>query len=225
MAHGIESYSRLLSIDEQRRAERFSIDRDRQRFIVARAVLRMILGHYLGLQADKISFCYGPYGKPTLKGADLSFNMSKTCGYAVYAVTRMGRIGIDVEEIRKNDELDQLAQHLFSVAAHDLLRSRQGNVKQEMFFRYWTRKEALVKAIGEGLRFPLHAIDLSMLSGEPIRRIILPDCRGRVSQWTILDLALNEGFAAAVAVEGATNIKLRMYVVPPLRRFVGCPRQ
>jgi 4'-phosphopantetheinyl transferase len=174
----------------------------------------MILGHYLALQPAEVSFRYGRYGKPLLDGTDLLFNMSKSAGCAVYAVTRNRRIGVDVEQIREIAEIEQIARQFLSEPEYELLSASSGSKKDKRFFECWTRKEALVKSVGAGLTIPLHTFDVSENLEESVRMVRLECDLGEESAWTICDLEQYAGFAVAVAVESPCALPLRTHLFP-----------
>ncbi|MCJ7721507.1 4'-phosphopantetheinyl transferase superfamily protein, partial [Candidatus Bathyarchaeota archaeon] len=158
----------------------------------------------------EISFCYGQYGKPMLDGTDLSFNMSNSSGYAVFVVTRNRRIGVDIERIRDIADMDNIAQLVFSKSEYNLFRSCPESMKKKMFFECWTRKEALVKAVGKGLSIPMPTFDVSLNSNKQIRLVRLESDK-EDSQWTICDLGQNIGYVAAVALEGSLDLQLQTH--------------
>ena len=148
----------LLSIDEARRARTFYFERDRRRYVVGRGILRRLLGRYLGCDGRAVEFEYGPQGKPALKrstdmnaGERLHFNVAHSEGLALYAFTRAGAVGIDVEFIRDLPDWRQVAEAAFSPQERAQLRACPPDRQREEFFRAWTRQEAVLKALGTGL--------------------------------------------------------------------------
>jgi 4'-phosphopantetheinyl transferase len=196
---------RSLSEDELARVQRLHFQKDRDRFIVARGLLRIFLAHYLGAQPAQLRFCYGLCGKPRLamSGAEgLRFSVSHSQGLALFAVTSGRQVGIDLEAIRPHPANEDVAEKFFTLRELALLRALPQDARQEAFFAFWTRKEAYAKAGGEGLTIPLKHLDVSFLSGEPT---ILLGTRGHpqeASRWSIRDLKPGAGFAGAIAVEG-----------------------
>lgn len=171
----------LLDDEERARAARFRFDQHRARFIVSHGVLRKILGRYLKADPAALRFRSSPRGKPYLDPAcDLQFNLSHSSGLGIYAVTFGRRVGVDIERIEARPDLLEVARRFFTPEEFALL---EPNRSLELFYRIWTRKEAWLKATGEGLR----AIGTS------------PD----PSRWHICDLAIERDYAAALATEGA----------------------
>lgn len=196
----------ILTEEERRRAGQFYFPQGRQTFIVTRAVLRLILARYTGMEPQDVRFGQGPHGKPFLANGkatdDLTFNMSHSHGLALYAVACKRRIGIDVEYMSGDLAAERIAEHFFSPAEVAALRSLPVEAQNQAFFNCWTRKEAFVKAIGEGLFFPLDSFDVSLVPGEPATLLAIRNPDYDVNQWTLCDLFPGEGYVGALAVEG-----------------------
>lgn len=145
----------VLSDDERARADRFHFERDRRRFEIARGILRMLLGRHVGRPAREIEFEYGPNGKPALSSRSgkphVHFNLAHAEGMAVYAFTRVGEVGVDLERIRPIPEWEQIAKAQFSAEAGRRIRAATEADRPLEFLKAWTREEALLKASGEGL--------------------------------------------------------------------------
>jgi 4'-phosphopantetheinyl transferase len=202
----LESLQNILSNDELERAGRFHFERDKNRFVSARGMLRKILGSYLGMDPYELRFEYTFYGKPTLAiktGYDtLRFNLSHSEAFALYAVTRDRNIGIDLEHIRHDASVDQIAQRFFSKGEICSLEKMPTIERTDAFFQYWTRKEAFTKAIGMGVSFPMEQCDVSLMSGNVLSPITLPEDTKESSRWYGRDLFPGPGYVAAIAVEG-----------------------
>jgi 4'-phosphopantetheinyl transferase len=195
-----------LAEDEQERAGRFYFLIDRERFIIARGVLREILGLYLNRAAQSVSFCYGPFAKPALAwrsaGNTIHFNMSHSNGVALYAFTRGREIGIDLEFIREDLEVEQLAGRFFSQREIATLRALPVALRKYAFFLCWTRKEAYIKARGEGLSVPLDEFDVSLIPGEPAALLRTQTDPDEAFRWSLQELSPGPGYVSALAVEG-----------------------
>ncbi len=202
----------LLSADEQERARRFRFDRDRDRFTVARGLLRHLLGRYLGVDPARLRFAYNAHGKPALEDPQPDapgkecpqFNVSHSAGLALYACAREAAVGVDLERRRPLSDMAQVAARFFSSREQALLRALPPERRLDAFYACWTRKEAYVKARGEGLSLPLDRFSVSLAPGEPARLLhVEDDPRGeQVARWSLHDLAPAAGYAAALAVEG-----------------------
>jgi 4'-phosphopantetheinyl transferase len=196
----------LLSMDERRRSERFHFDKDMKYFIVRHGILRKILGNYLGVEPGQFQFDYGKNEKPALADifgmGKIQFNMSHSEGLALYAFTRDREIGVDIECIRDISEMGQIAERFFSRGENAVLQALPKGKKREAFFNCWTRKEAFIKATGDGLSYPLDGFDVSLVPGEPARLLRIEGDSTAASRWSIQDLKPAFGFAAAFAIKG-----------------------
>jgi 4'-phosphopantetheinyl transferase len=202
----IQSFFHNLAADERARAGRFHFDRDRVCFIVARGVLRAILGGYMNRAPESLSFCYASHGKPALAeefaGDTIRFNLSHSHGNALYAIARGREVGIDLERIRDTLAVGEIAQRFFSRREVAMLRMLPTELQHEAFFRCWTRKEAYIKARGEGLSLPLDKFDVSLAPGEPAAILGTQRDPSEVFRWSLQDLTPAPGYAAALAAEG-----------------------
>nr|QEO74508.1 4'-phosphopantetheinyl transferase [uncultured bacterium] len=205
-ASEVESLSGLLVADEQRRAESFRFNRDRAHFIVARGILRKILGLYVQRPPDSLRFSYTPFGKPDLDDAGnfetLRFNLTHAGDVVLYAVTLGREIGIDVEYMRAGIDYEEIAGHFFSQREVQTLRALPPELRPRAFFNCWTRKEAYIKARGEGLSLPLDEFDVSLSPDEPAALLSARDPQ-EVARWSLRELTLAPVYVAALAVEGS----------------------
>jgi 4'-phosphopantetheinyl transferase len=202
----IDSFLHTLAADEQARAERFYFQKDREHFITAHGVLRLILGLYLNRAPKCLSFRYSSHGKPALaheSGEDaIRFNMSHSYGVALYAVARGREVGIDLEFIRRDLEVEQIAERFFSRREIATLRALPTDLRRDAFFLCWTRKEAYIKARGEGLSLPLDRFDVSLIPGKPAALLSTQPDSDEALRWSLQELTLAFGYVAALAVEG-----------------------
>ncbi len=202
----IENFRHTLAADEQARAERFYFRRDRAHFIVARGVLRALLGFYLNKAPECLSFRYSSHGKPALAwesgGDTFRFNLSHSHGVALYAVTRGREVGIDLEYIRSDLEVEQIAERFFSRREIATLRALPIDLRTDAFFLCWTRKEAYIKARGEGLSLPLDQFDVSLIPGEPAALLSTHRGSHEALRWSLQELTPAPGYVAALGVEG-----------------------
>jgi 4'-phosphopantetheinyl transferase len=185
----------VLSPDELERASRFHFERDRRHYQCARGLLRVILARYLKLPPGSLRFSYGSHGKPALAGTELRFNLSHSGGLALLAVAGGGEVGVDIEQVKPRGEVMNIAERFFSPGEIVWLRAQPPDLQQRGFFRLWTRKEALIKAIGLGLSMPLN--QFSALAEPP--SAVRPASEG--PDWYIFDLDPGAGYTGAVAVE------------------------
>lgn len=196
----------ILSIDERKRAERFYSQKDRENYIIVHIMLRTILSRYLNIEPVQVRFCYNSCGKPALVISSCQniprFNLTHSGGLVLYAITSNREIGIDLERVHPVADVEQIAEYFFSDKEKTAFRSLSTNLKYKAFFTCWTRKEAYIKARGEGLSMPLDQFDVSLVPGEPA---ILLSTRGNPQEalrWSLQDLIPDHDYIAALAVEG-----------------------
>jgi 4'-phosphopantetheinyl transferase len=199
--HDLEA---TLSPDERARADRFHFARDRQRFVAARGVLRTLLGKYLRQAPASLEFSYGPYGKPSLAGANaargLSFNLAHSAELAVYAISRQRNLGVDVERIKPESAGEDIARRFFSAREVGDLQTLPPEARVAAFFNCWTRKEAYLKATGMGLQTPLDSFSVSLWPGEPAQFLA-----GVEARWHLAAFDPSEGYTGAVVYDGSPS--------------------
>lgn len=208
----VESLLTTLCAEEQQKAHRFRFSKDQKHFIVARGLLRIILGRYLNKNPSDLSFCYNQYGKPALLSADstqtISFNVSHSHELALIAVTQNCAIGVDLEYIRPDFPCEQIAQSCFSPTERAVLRQIPAEIKTSVFFTGWTRKEAYIKATGKGLSLPLDQFDVSLIPGEPAKLLNTQWDMSEADRWLLHELNPGSGYIAALAIAaGVWRIK------------------
>lgn len=205
VATGESRWRTILSPDELARADRFHFARDRQNFTATRALLRMVLGSYLGSDPSKLTFVYSDKGKPVL-GANhalpVQFNVSHSGTRALLAISLGRDVGVDVERIRHNLDCDLLAERYFSPAEQKALAALPLSERSNGFFRCWTRKEAYIKAHGAGLSLPLDSFDVSIIRGEKSALLATRPDAGEAALWSLREVDAGEGYAAALGVKG-----------------------
>ena len=201
----LQNLAATLSSDEMARAERFYFKEHRQRFIAGRGILRTILGRYLGIQPRQVQFNYQQRGKPvladTFADSRLAFNLSHSQGLGLCAVNCTCPIGVDLEYIRPMSDLEALAKRFFLPREYEMLRSLSPNQQQEVFFRYWTCKEAYLKATGEGLT-QLGQVEVSLTPGEPRQLLSIGKDSQAAARWSLQALTPAPDYVATLAVEG-----------------------
>jgi len=202
----LDEFLEVLSPDERSRAMRFRFERDRKHYLAARGILRNILGAYLDRPPAVLQFAYSARGKPSLaadsESSGLCFNLSHSQGIALYALTRNREIGVDVERVRADFPCERIAERFFSPVEVSKLRSLPGSVRYEAYFNCWTRKEAYIKAIGEGLLVALDRFEVSLAPDEEAALLSVADDPQEASRWTIKNLSPAPGYVGAVAVKG-----------------------
>ncbi len=207
----LERLALLLSSPEREKAGRFHFARDARRFVAAHGILRTILGGYLDLGPAEIVFAYGPSGKPFLApealpaqgavavpGSSLYFNMAHSGGLGVFAVAAAGEVGVDLELRRDLPDLDRLARIVLTPRELAAYLGQDPDDKTRTFFASWTRKEAVVKACGDGVGLGLDGFEV------PLRRAGVVDLGSR-GRWLVRGLAVASGFAGALAEPAPTR--------------------
>jgi 4'-phosphopantetheinyl transferase len=201
-ANGLAGLFETLTHDERDRAARLRFERDRRRFIVARATLRELLGRYVGTPPERLRFAYSAFGKPALSpefGGRLKFNLSHSADLALIAFAWGAEVGVDVEYITASD-YDAVARSRFSPAEVEHLSTVPRHLQARAFFSSWTKQEAYAKARGEGL------------ADGPVE----PSGGG---QWTFVSLDPAPGYIGGVAIEG--NGRGPFYAAPYPQRLYG----
>ncbi|HEX8127503.1 MAG TPA: 4'-phosphopantetheinyl transferase superfamily protein [Pyrinomonadaceae bacterium] len=203
-----------LAPDESAKAARYHFRRDRDHYIAARGLLRRLLGLYLARPPESLQFTYGAYGKPSLAGAsgtqDLRFNLSHSHELALYAFARGREVGVDLEQVRAEFAGDDIAARFFSAREVCMLQTLPAEARTHAFFNCWTRKEAYIKARGEGLSHPLDEFDVSLIPGEPAALLGTRGDPSELTRWSLHSLDVGEAYAAAVVIQG-TDYTLRLW--------------
>lgn len=216
-AEWVESFSHFLSSDEQQRAARFSFPEGRRRYTLARGVLRYLLGRYLHRDPAGLSFAYNSFGKPSLSGLPaestlppLDFNLSHSHDLALYAFAREGALGVDLERQRAEVLGERLADRFFSPEEAHELAALEPSQQLRGFFDCWTRKEAYIKARGDGLSRSLSSFAVSLRPDEPPSLRWCHDDPEASRRWRIWPIRVPLEFVACV-VAPSTATRLREF--------------
>jgi 4'-phosphopantetheinyl transferase len=197
----------LLSEDEISRTQRFHFEKDRQNFIFCRSMLRILLASYLGNSPEELRFAYSDHGKPSLATSSdgLEFNLSHSSGNFLAAVALDRKVGVDIECLNRDLNVLEIARRFFSAAEKRAIEVLPQGLQHEAFFSCWTRKEAFVKARGEGLSLSLDCFDVSVTpENEAVSLATRPEASA-ASGWALHSLNCFPGYKAAVAVEMKRN--------------------
>ena len=189
----------LLSADEKHRAARFRFERHREEFLIAHGALRILLARYLHCRAPDLAFAYGRRNKPALPNSGIEFNISHTDGLAVLAFAKGGEIGIDVERIHAVSDMMDIISHFFCRDEAEELSSLPEAERDQAFFLCWTRKEAYIKATGDGLSTPLSDFRVTLKPGEPARFVYVGRGSSGNCGWMLRNVEIAPEYAAAVA--------------------------
>ncbi len=213
----------LLSPDEKERAMRFRFDHLRHSFVVTRGVLRCLLARYLNLHPAEIRFAYGEKGKPALaSAADIEFNATHSHGSALFAFAKGCRVGVDLEAVRPTAGAQDIADRFFCPEEAAEIRSLPPGERERAFFRCWTRKEAYIKAIGDGLSAALDGFRVTVQPGEPARLVHIAQDTVAAQAWTLDDLAPSAEFAAALAYRDRRR-SLSTFAIDDAARLLDAP--
>jgi 4'-phosphopantetheinyl transferase len=214
--------SLTLSPDERERADRYRFARDRACFITGRGTLRCILARYIGCRPGDLGFSYGPQGRPELDERTehkwVHFNVSHSGAFALYGVAWDRRIGVDLECVRGIPEALSIARHFFSPSEYRALLTATPEKRQSQFFWYWTRKEAFLKATGDGLAHPLRNVEILNGPGDSARLLVSNGQKTDEAGWSLGRVVPPEGYEAALVVEGR-NIGTEMFLWDYTGRF------
>ncbi len=214
MSPELQSLAQILCADERARAEHFRFQKNRERFVVTHGLVRTVLSDYLGCAPADLRFLRNASGKPRLDGArttDLRFNLSHSHDIALLAVAEGREVGVDIEHARADVDILEIAERFFAAEEFQVLRDLPENAQRSAFFQTWTRKEALLKAAGNGLSDGLNQ-PVSSMGKSPLERITLRSSMGSF-HGSVRDLSVGAGYAAALAVEGNDGT-LHLWSVP-----------
>ncbi len=207
LSSGSATQGGVLAPDELARASRFHFDRDRARYVRCRTALRFLLARYLDIVPPNIRFSYTRRGKPELaadqNSGQLRFNLSHSDNMALIAVNAQTALGVDIEKVRPEVNTAELSERFFSAPERAGLRSLPEAMRVAAFYACWARKEAFLKAIGEGLGFPLEEFSVSV---HPENDPCIEEIRGDTNagqHWSLVDVDASPYFRSAVAVERA----------------------
>ena len=199
-------FGQILSHEERARALRYHFEADRNRCIIGRALSRLLLAHCLGESPQGLRFTHNRFGKPALAtghGPQLEFNLSHSGDWILIALSRGRALGVDVERQKEDMATEAIAARFFSPIECSALSALPAALRGAAFFSCWTRKEAYIKARGDGLSLPLDAFDVAFVPGAKARLIATRHDPGEAQRWTLRELQIGRDYAAALAVEGA----------------------
>jgi 4'-phosphopantetheinyl transferase len=206
-ADEVDRLAQVLTAEERERAARFKHRQPHDHFVLARGTLRLLLARYLGAEPATIGFRFGPQGKPYLAEPAwswLQFNISHSHGLALYAFTRHIEVGVDVEQVRPFNDL-AFAERFFTPGEVESLRLVAPERRTEVFFHAWTRKEAILKATGEGIAYGLEHVEVTVSPEEPPRIVRLNGDSQPGAHWFLCALVPASGYVGALALPRRTT--------------------
>lgn len=208
----LELLRRSLSAEERERSARLAFDERRARFDAAHGLARWILGTYAGRRPEELRFSVGPHGKPHLKGRDsadtaLDFNMSDSAGHLLIGITQGAALGVDLELLRPVKDLEGIAGRFFAPAEVERLQAVPAAQRARAFFECWTRKEAFVKAVGDGLQIPLDSFEVTFGSHPPSLHSV-NGSEAEATQWSLWGFDIPDEQAIGAVAVRETNRSL-----------------
>ncbi len=200
-AEQVRQCTGLLSRDEQLRAERFHFERDRRRFVAARGILRVLLGEHLGITPASIAFGYAKNGKPFIAdhAASMHFNVAHAHERALYAISKSCALGVDIEYLNRDIDYSGLAERFFTSRERTELKRIPESDRKRAFFSCWTRKEAVIKATGDGLSLPLNQFEVTLAPGIAPRLLDSAAAPQLAGYWNLYAPDIGNDYIAAVA--------------------------
>jgi 4'-phosphopantetheinyl transferase len=195
-----ERLARYLCASERERAARFHFQADYDRYVAARAGLRLQLGALLECDPKSLLLQYTSHDKPFIENCGIEFNLSHSGDWVLFAFTRATEIGVDIEHIRPLADMRDVAKQNFAAPEFARWEATPEQDRTEAFYRCWTRKESFIKAIGEGLSCPLDSFEVAFGLDEPARVTSVDGDEALAAQWWMADLPGFAGYAAAVTV-------------------------
>jgi 4'-phosphopantetheinyl transferase len=212
-----DSYRALANEEENARADRFQFEKHRQEFLATRGLVRTVLGGYASEDPKTLTFTKGQWGKPLLASPahakGLSFNLSNTDGMVVLLVARDREVGVDVEKIDRNTNLDDVAARVFAPAELAALRRLSRDDQRERFFAYWTLKEAYIKARGMGLALPLEKFCFDVERDAKPNIAFAPPIEDDPKVWQFGQVSLSSTHRAAWAVRRTELMDIPIEIV------------
>ena len=200
-----------LPLSERIRADKYHYQIHKNRYIIQHTLLRLIIGHYQGIGFFEGEFYLGEHRKPYLSGINgkdtICFNISNSDSMGIFAFSKNLEIGVDIELVRDIPEMDKIVEQFFSAKEKDFLRSLPENRKKKAFYSCWTRKEAFLKAIGDGLVQSLDKFDLDLIPGELTRILRMGEDSKIESRWFIQNLKPAPNYVGAFAVKSPICLK------------------
>jgi len=191
----------ILSSDEMERMQRFRFEHLQRSYAVSQGFLRALLGRYASVAPKEIQFSYASQGNPSLTGISpkISFNMAHSAGLGLYAVTTDCELGVDIEQARELRDMESIVRQFFGPEESQEFLALPAPMRIGGFYNCWTRKEAFIKAVGEGLYMPLDSFRVTLAPSQPVELMHVHHDRQEAGKWTLEDLT------AAVA-EGVTSL-------------------
>lgn len=201
-----QKYFELLSDREREKARQFKFIKDRVCYVLARGSLRLLLGNYIDVAPDQIDFEYSQYGKPRFCNTkEVDFNLSHSGNEIIIGFCKNMVIGVDIEQVKINFDIMDLAKNFFSNEEIKALSQFEEFERPQAFFRCWTRKESFIKAVGEGLSYPLDSFAVTMEDDEKASFLKIDNNDDSKKDWHLHSFVPAVGYIAAITTNGNPN--------------------
>ncbi|CAM4439813.1 MAG: hypothetical protein LEGION0398_MBIBDBAK_01404 [Legionellaceae bacterium] len=211
----INDLYQLLSTEERQRANEYFFLKDKNRYIIARGMLKIMLSAYLNIAPDYVQFVYSQYGKPYLPHFPfLQFNISHSEDMVIFAFNYKRLIGIDIEYTQKKIDIMSISQQFFSKREYHSLKSINSEDQKQAFFNAWVAKEAFIKALGLGLSFDLADIEVDCFSQDLFNIMAIHHSTEIVEDWCLYPINSCPDYVAAMAIKGALQKLFIKNIVP-----------
>lgn len=197
----LDKLFQILSDDEKIRLDKFHFRKDKEYFIIGRGILRLLLSAYVGIRPKDVKFYYGVNGKPFLNmTSNINFNLSHSGQLLVLAFTRNKMIGVDIEHIESID-IQNIATNFFSQMEYKMFESINELERLISFFKWWTRKESYIKAIGKGITQCLKEFDVTVLPDHEPKILNIRNDSMEADSWSLHDILIDPNYSCTVCIE------------------------
>lgn len=205
----------LLSEDERQRSQRLCFAQDSRRYILCRGLLRCILGRYLNTAPQTLVFSYSSTGKPEVQNsAGLQFNLTHSENLALIGIARDRATGVDLEYVQPVAAMQRVIKRICSPQEQAIFATLSKDAQLAAFYTCWTRKEAYLKATGEGFGRPLDQVEVSFIPGSPAQLLRVHGISDAGERWSLHSLHPAPGYIAAIAVAGTPTYTLSCWDTP-----------
>ncbi len=206
--NSIKEYRSCLSSYERSEAKKFYPDHLKELYIKSHGILRYILAHYVNRNPADIEFSYSKYQKPFVKGSNIQFNMSHSGMLVGYAISFERQIGIDLEHHDRNINVHELADTVFTQSERDYFNTLNSEQQIKFFYDAWTIKEAIVKANGQGLSYPVDTIEVLSILNKKEKFVFTNEENVRLKRWYCIPLKIGSVWSGALAIESKYATKM-----------------
>jgi len=195
---------KYLSINEQEQAKKYYDKVLANHYIISHGILRSILGYYVDQSPSSLELINNTHGKPSLKNSNIEFNMSHSRNMVCYVIAFNNKIGVDIEFYNTTIDIMEMLELVFTKKEIELIKSLDIDEQYKTFYKSWTKKEALIKAVGRGLSYPINTIEVIKLL--PGQNLLLTDGNDELQQeWYSYELEAPKGYFGAIGIQSRIN--------------------